>query len=58
MTRLDAVIKHTKKSDWKSNRFKFRDVENAVMEVKEELGVYDVDINNVMELIKNQSEYD
>lgn len=58
VTRLDAVIIHTKKADWKSNRFKFRDVENAVMGVKEDMGVYDVDINNVMELIKNQSEYD
>ena len=51
VTRLDTAIRHTKKADWKNNRFKFRDVENAV---KEELGDYKVDVKDVMERIKNQ----
>ncbi|MGZ5075059.1 MAG: type I restriction endonuclease subunit R [Methylobacter sp.] len=55
VTRLDTAIRYTKKADWKTNRFKQRDVENAV---KEELGGYQVDIKDLMELIKSQSEYD
>jgi type I restriction enzyme R subunit len=53
--RLDTAIRYTKKADWKSNRFKTRDVENAV---KEELGEYEVNDADVIELIKNQPEYD
>jgi type I restriction enzyme R subunit len=55
VTRLDTAIRYTKKADWKTNRFKQRDVEHAV---KEELGEYLVDISGLMELIKNQPEYD
>lgn len=53
--RIDSAIRYTKKADWKTNRFKQRDVEHAV---EEELGEYQVDVNEVMELIKNQPEYD
>ncbi len=53
--RLDTAIRHTKKADWKSNKFKSRAVENAV---KEEIGSYDVNIDDVMDIIKNQSEYE
>lgn len=53
--RLDTAIRYTKKADWKTNRFKQRDVEHAV---KEELGGYQVDIKDLMDLIKSQSEYD
>jgi type I restriction enzyme R subunit len=55
VTRLDTAIRYTKKADWKTNRFKQRDVEHAV---KEELGGYQVDIKDLMDLIKSQSEYD
>jgi type I restriction enzyme, R subunit len=55
VTRIDTAIRYTKKADWKTNRFKLRDVESAV---KEELGKYVVEVTTVMELIKNQSEYD
>lgn len=55
VTRLDTAIRYTKKADWKTNRFKQRDVEHAI---KEELGEYQVDIKDLMDLIKNQSEYD
>ncbi|MFC1750128.1 type I restriction endonuclease subunit R, partial [Pseudomonadota bacterium] len=53
--RLDTAIKYTKKADWKTNRFKTNTVKNAV---KEELGEYDAKVDDVVELIKNQSEYD
>ena len=53
--RLDTAIRHTKKADWKSNRFKQREIEYAI---KEELTRYDVDLEDLMDLIKNQPEYD
>ena len=55
VTRIDTAIRYTKKADWKTNRFKMRDVEYAV---KEELGEYKVKFDDVIELIKNQPEYD
>jgi type I restriction enzyme R subunit len=55
VTRLDTAIRYTKKADWKTNRFKQRDVEHAI---KEELGEYQVNIKDLMDLIKSQSEYD
>jgi type I restriction enzyme, R subunit len=55
VTRIDTAIRYTKKADWKTNQFKRRHVENAV---REELGEYKVDVDSVMELIKNQPEYD
>lgn len=55
VTRIDTAIRYTKKADWKGNRFKRRDVENAV---KEELGTYDVELDNLMGIIKSQTEYD
>jgi len=51
VTRIDMAIRHTKKAAWKDNRFKYRDVENAI---REELGEYKADVNVVMELVKNQ----
>jgi type I restriction enzyme R subunit len=53
--RIDETIRRTKKADWKGSKFKFRSVENAV---KEEVSEYGFDVREVMELIKNQSEYD
>ena len=55
VTRIDTAVRYTKKDDWKHNRFKTRDVENAV---KDELGEYKVDLDEVIDLIKNQPEYD
>lgn len=55
VARVDAAIRYTKKADWKTNRFKERDVTHAV---QEEVGSYKVDIDDVMELVKNQPEYD
>ncbi|MEJ1360574.1 MAG: HsdR family type I site-specific deoxyribonuclease [Candidatus Sedimenticola sp. (ex Thyasira tokunagai)] len=55
VTRIDYAIRHTKKAAWKDNRFKTRDVEHAV---REELGEYDAKVGEVIELIKNQPEYE
>ncbi len=55
VTRIDTAIRYTKKADWKHNRFKTRDVEYVV---REELGEYDAKLDEVIKLIKNQSEYD
>ncbi len=55
VTRIDTAVRHTKKAQWKTNRFKQSDVENAVAE---EIGSYDVKVNEVMDLIKNLPEYD
>lgn len=53
--RLDTAIRHTKKADWKNNRFKRLELENAV---KEELGEYGINIKDVMILIGSQPEYE
>jgi len=55
VTRIDTAVRYTKKADWKHNRFKTRDVESAV---REELKGYKDNVDDVIELIKNQSEYD
>jgi len=55
VTRIDTAIRYTKKADWKTNRFKQRDVEYAV---REELGEYTFELKDVMEIVKNQPEYD
>lgn len=52
--RLDTAVRYTKKADWIGNKFKEREVANAV---REESASYDVDLPAVMELLKNQSEY-
>ena len=55
VARIDTAVRYTKKADWKHNRFKMRDVENAI---KDELGEYGENLEGVIALIKNQSEYD
>ena len=57
--RLDEKIRTVKKADWRGNRFKEREVRNAIVSVLEtqvrETEVPDVD--TVFELVKNQNEY-
>ncbi|MCW8934897.1 MAG: HsdR family type I site-specific deoxyribonuclease [Gammaproteobacteria bacterium] len=53
-TRIDSAIRYTKKADWVGDRFKEREIANAV---REETAGYDVDIEDVMELAKAQKEY-
>ncbi|AUM13486.1 type I restriction endonuclease subunit R [Ketobacter alkanivorans] len=54
-TKIDDAIRYTKKAMWKGDRFKEREIANAV---REETAGYDVDIQSVMELAKAQRDYD
>ena len=54
--RIDSAIRNTKKADWKANRFKQREVERAVQEQLN--GDYGMDLADVMNIIKNQADYD
>ncbi|MCX2832338.1 type I restriction endonuclease subunit R [Microbulbifer thermotolerans] len=53
-TKIDSAIRYTKKADWVGDRFKEREIANAI---REETAAYEVDIQQVMELAKAQKEY-
>jgi type I restriction enzyme R subunit len=53
-TKIDSAIRYTKKADWVGDRFKEREIANAI---REESKPYEVDIQSVMELAKAQREY-
>lgn len=57
--RLDEKIRAVKKADWRGNKFKEREVRNAIASVLEtkvrETEILDVD--TVLELVKNQNDY-
>ncbi|WP_349432049.1 HsdR family type I site-specific deoxyribonuclease [Methylomarinum sp. Ch1-1] len=53
-TKIDSAIRYTKKADWVGDRFKEREIANAV---REETTGYEVDIEGVMELAKAQKDY-
>ncbi|TPE46974.1 type I restriction endonuclease subunit R [Maribrevibacterium harenarium] len=53
-TKIDSAIRYTKKADWVGDRFKEREIANAV---REETAGYALDIQSVMELAKAQKEY-
>jgi type I restriction enzyme R subunit len=55
VTKIDAAVHSTKKDSWKSNPIKTRNVKYAV---EEQVAIYEVEIDGLMDLIKNQSEYD
>lgn len=52
--RVDTAVRYTKKDGWTGNRFKEKEVRNAV---REELGSYNVNLDDVMNVVKNQDEY-
>ncbi len=52
--KIDRAIRYTKKADWVGDRFKEREIANAV---REEVKDYDVDMQKIMELAKAQKEY-
>lgn len=52
--RVDTAIRYTRKDDWRGNRFKEREVLNAV---REELGEYETRAEEIFEIVKNQREY-
>jgi len=53
--RIDAAVTSTKKEQWKTNRFKTKAVSDAV---ETQLAGTGFNITDVIELIKNQPEYD
>ena len=53
-SKIDTAIRHTKKADWVGDRFKEREVANAI---REGAAGYEVNIEQVLELAKNQREY-
>jgi type I restriction enzyme R subunit len=55
VTKIDTAVHSTKKDGWKANPIKTRNVKYAV---EEQISGYEVEINGLMDLIKNQSEYD
>ena len=52
--RVDAAVRYTRKDDWRGNRFKEKEVLNAV---REELGEYRTRTEEIFEIVKNQREY-
>lgn len=52
--KIDAAVRYTKKADWHGDRFKEREIANAI---REETANYDINIVEVMELVKAQEEY-
>ena len=52
--KIDTAIRYTKKADWVGDRFKEREIANAI---REESAGYDVDVTEILELAKNQREY-
>ena len=48
------LFRSTKKADWVGDRFKEREIANAI---REETADYDIDIPSVMELAKSQKDY-
>ena len=55
---IDTTIRRTKQDDWRGNRRKKRQVQNAIARViQQEFSDYDLDVNALLELAVNQSEY-
>ena len=52
--RIDTAIRHTKKANWVGNTFKEREVKNAI---REEIGEYKVNLDEIVDLVKEQDEY-
>ncbi|MCG6200038.1 type I restriction endonuclease subunit R [Psychromonas antarctica] len=53
-TKIDSAVRYTKKADWLGDRFKEREIANAI---REETASYNVDIVEVMDLVKAQKDY-
>jgi type I restriction enzyme, R subunit len=52
--RVDTAVRHTRKDNWRGNRFKEREVLGAV---RKQLGEYDARVDEIFEIVKNQREY-
>ncbi len=51
---IDTVIRHTKKDEWKGDRMKEREL---MIAIRKELGEKSESIDEIMELVKHQDEY-
>ena len=55
---IDTAIRRTKQDDWRGNRRKKKQVQNAIARViQQEFSDYDIDVNALLELAVNQREY-
>jgi type I restriction enzyme R subunit len=54
VTKVDTAIRYTKKAHWVGDKFKEKEVANAI---REESAGYDLDLPKVMELVKAQKDY-
>ena len=51
---VDVAIRHVKKADWRGNKFKEREVRNAIKSV---LGDDEAQVDTIFEIVKNQRDY-
>lgn len=51
---IDTAVRFTKRADWLGDRFKEREIANAI---RKETASYGIDVAAIMELIKAQKEY-
>jgi type I restriction enzyme, R subunit len=51
---LDQAIRRVKKADWRGNRFKEREIRNAI---RSELGSDDPRVDSIFEIVRNQRDY-
>ena len=54
VAKTDTAVRYTKKADWHGDRFKEREIAFAIAE---EIKNYEVEVREVMELVKAQKEY-
>ena len=54
VTKIDTAVRYTKKADWLGDIFKEREIANAI---REETASYEVDLVDVMDIVKAQKEY-
>ena len=55
---IDTAIRTTRRDDWRGNRFRRREVRNAIARlINEEFSEYDLDIDAIFELVMNQNDY-
>lgn len=54
VTKIDTTVRHTKKADWLGDRIKEREIALAI---HEETAGYEINVEEVMDLIKAQKDY-
>ena len=55
---IDAAIRHSKRDGWRGNKFKEREVKNAIKEVMQKyLNFSEELLEEIFAMVKNQSEY-